>query len=162
MSRKAPAVTLLWMYTGKDAAARRQQIRGWGHANLAVVEADPRVGWCRAIQGVTRETDIYIFWMDDDKPIGPDFLHQMIQPLIVRADFSVVMHFWSGNAVSVLKKTLDAAPIQDDQDGGPSLLKLLVPMLDVADRRSGGRVRLALSSTERLAPITMDPVGFPS
>ena len=162
MSRKSPAVTLLWMYTGKNAAARRRQIQEWGHANLAVVEADPSLGWCRAVQAAKRETDIYVFWMDDDKPIGHDFLNQMIQPLILRADFGVVMHFWSGNAVSVLKKTLDAAPINDDLAGGPSLLKLLVPMLDAADRRSGGRVRLALSSTERLAPITMDPVGFPS
>src|SRR5947207_3195518 len=162
MSRKSPAVTLLWMYTGKNAAARRRQIQGWCHTNLAVVEADPRVGWCAAIQAANRETDIYVFWMDDDKPIGHDFLNQMIQPLIVRAEFGVVMHFWTGNAVSVLKKTLDAAPLKDDQARGSSLLKLLLPILDAADRKSGGRVSLALSSTERLAPITMEPVGFPS
>jgi len=150
------------MYTGKNAAARREQIRRWDNANFAVVEADPRFGWCRAIQGVTNETDICVFWMDDDKPVGHDFLHQMTRPLIVREDFGVVMHFWSGNAVSVLKKTLDASAIKDDQAGGPSLLKLLVPMLDAVDRRASGRVRLALSSTERLAPLTMEPVGFPS
>jgi len=162
MSRKSPAVTLVWMYTGKNAKARREQIRGWGDANFAVVEADPRLGWCRAIQGVTKETDICVFWMDDDKPVGHDFLRQMTCPLIVREDFGVVMHFWSGNAVSVLKRTLDASAIKDDQAGGPSLLKLLVPMLDAAYNRSGERVRLALSSTERLAPLTMEPVGFPS
>ena len=162
MSRKSPAVTLVWMYTGKNAAARREQIRGWGNANFAVVEADPKFGWCRAIQGMTKETDICVFWMDDDKPVGHDFLHQMIHPLIVREDFGTVMHFWSGNAVSVLKRTLDASAIKDDQAGGPSLLKLLVPMLDAAYNRSGERIRLALSSTERLAPLTMEPVGFPS
>ena len=162
MSRKSPAVTLLWMYTGKNAPARREQIRAWRPANFAVVEADPKLGWCRAIQGVTKETDIFVLWMDDDKPVSHDFLHQMTQPLIVREEFGVVMHFWSGNAVSVHKKTLDASPIKDDHAGGPSLLKLLVPVLDAADKRSGGRVRLALSSTERLAPLTMEPVGFPS
>jgi hypothetical protein len=162
MSRKSPAVTLLWMYTGKNAPARRQQIRAWGHDDLTVVEADPKAGWSRPIQGLTKDSDIYVFWMDDDKPVCGDFLNQMIQPLITRAEFGVVMHFWSGNAVSILRKTFETCPIADQEDEASSLLKLLIPILDAADKRSGGRIRLALSSTERLAPLTMEPVGFPS
>ena len=161
MSRKSPTVALLWMYTGKNAEARREQIREW-NAPFHLVEADPRLGWCGAIQKVPQKTDICVFWMDDDKPVGRDFLHQMTHPLAFRADFGPVMHFWAGNAVSVLKKTLDASPIRDDQPENHSLLKLVVPMLDASDKAPAGRIHLALSSTERLAPLAMEPVGFPS
>ena len=162
MGKKSPAVTLLWMYTGKDAERRRQQIWGWHYPDLELVEVNPELGWYRAIQDVTGETEICVFWMDDDKPVGSDFLHQMAQPLMSREDFGAVMHFWSGNAVSILTEILDASVINGLQPGGTSLLKLVVPMLDVTDKGPNGRVHLALSSTERLAPLSMEPVGFPS
>jgi hypothetical protein len=162
MSKKSPAVTLLWMYIGKDAEARREQIRRWDYPDFELVEADPELGWYRAVQDVTSDSGICVFWMDDDKPVGADFLHQMTQPLMSRADFGAVMHFWSGNAVSVLKEILDASAIKEVQPGGTSLLTLVVPMLDATDKGPSGRVHLALSSTERLAPLSMEPVGFPS
>jgi hypothetical protein len=162
MGKQSPAVTLLWMYTGKDAERRRHQIQGWGYPDLEVLEADPELGWYRAIQNLTGETDICVFWMDDDKPVGPHFLHQMVQPLMSHEDSGAVMHFWSGNAVSVLREILDASSIKGVQPEGTSLLKLLVPMLDATDKGPSGRLHLALSSTERLAPLSMDPVGFPS
>jgi hypothetical protein len=162
MGKKSPAVTLLWMYKGKNAEARREQIRAWNYPDFELVEADPELGWCRAIQDVGGETEVCVFWMDDDKPVGPDFLHQMARPLMSREDFAAVMHFWSGNAVSVLKEILDASPINGVQPEDTSLLKLIVPMLDATDKGPNGRVHLALSSTERLAPLSMEPVGFPS
>jgi hypothetical protein len=161
MGKKAPAVALLWMYRGKNAEARREQIQGWNHPGLEILEADPKRGWSTAIHAIPKETGICIFWMDDDKPVDGDFLRQMTQPLIAGEDFGAAMHFWSGNAVSVMKYVLDASHIKDDP-AEHSLLKLIVPMLDVADKGPGGRVHLALSSTERLAPMSMEPVGFPS
>ena len=162
MSRKSPSIALLWMYQGQNASARREQIEGWNYPNCEVVVADPQHGWSRAIESVAPKTDICIFWMDDDKPVGRDFLHEMTRPLAAGEDLSAVMHFWSGNAVSILKTVLDSSPIKDDQPGTYSLLKLLVPMLDVTAKGPNGRLHLALSSTERLAPLSMEPVGFPS
>ena len=160
MSRKSPAVSLLWMYAGKNPDARREQIRQWKYPNLELVEAD--AGWSRAIRRVHPETEICIFWLDDDKPVGRNFLQQMTHPLTSYGDFRPVMHFWSGNAISILKTTLDASPVRDDPHGTSSLLGLLVPMLDKTEKGATGRVHLALSSTERLAPLSMEPVGFPS
>jgi hypothetical protein len=161
MSRKSPAVALLWMYAGKDPEARRKQIEEWNYPKLAIVKVDRRTGWNHAVQDVAPQTDICIFWLDDDKPVGRDFLSQMTRPLTSGGDFSPVMHFWSGNAISVLKKTIDSSPLRDDYPGS-SLLSLLVPMLDHTDKGPSGRVHLALSSIERLAPLSMEPVGFPS
>src|SRR2546421_9631427 len=106
MGTKSPKVALLWMYTGKNAVARREQIEGWNHARLEIVQADPKRGWCAAIQSLPKEAEICIFWMDDDKPVEGDFLRQMTHPLVAGEDFGAAMHFWSGNAVSVMKYVL--------------------------------------------------------
>ncbi len=161
MSSKSPAVTLLWMYQGGNAAIRRDQICQWGEADFELLEVDPKLGWGHAIQSVSDETEICILWSDDDKPVGRDFLRQMTQPLTSGEDFGAVMHFWAGNAVSVLKSVLNEASIKEDQSGSQSVLRLLVQTLDTVDKGPSGRVHLALSSTERLAPLSMEPVGFP-
>jgi hypothetical protein len=160
MSRKSPAVSLLWMYRGDNAAARREQISQWGDADFEIVEVN-HLGWGHAIQSLRNDTEICILWSDDDKPVGSDFLRQMTQPLISGEDYGASMHFWSGNAVSVLKTALDETPMKDIQAGSQSLLKIIVQMLDTVDKGPNGRVHVALSSTERLAPLSMEPVGFP-
>ena len=43
-SAESPAVALLWMYAGKNADSRREQIRGWNHPRLEIVEADAVTG----------------------------------------------------------------------------------------------------------------------
>ena len=161
MSTKSPTVALLWMYRGGNAAKRREQISQWADADFQLVEVNPSLGWDHAIQTVRDETDIYILWSDDDKPVGHDFLREMTQPLISGEDFGAAMHFWSGNAVSVLKTVLDNAPIDDIQPGSQSLLKIIMQTLDTADKGPNGRVHIAISSTERLAPLSMEPVGYP-
>ncbi len=161
MSTKLPTVALLWMYQGGNAAKRREQISQWANADFQLVEVNPGLGWGHAIQTVRDETDIYILWSDDDKPVGRDFLREMTQPLISGEDFGATMHFWSGNAVSVLKTVLDSALIDDIQPGSQSLLKIIVQMLDTVDKGSNGRVHIALSSTERLAPLSMETTGYP-
>ena len=99
--------------------------------------------------------------MDDDKPIARNFIHEMTKPLIAGEDFRAVMHFWSGNAISLPKTMLDKTPVEDGH-GVHSLLQMLLPLLDVTEKGTKGRVHLAFSSTERLAPLSMEPVGFPS
>jgi hypothetical protein len=160
MSRKSPSVALLWMYRGANAAMRREQISQWKGKNFELVEVNPGLGWGHAIQSVRDQTDICVLWSDDDKPVGPDFLREMTQPLISGEDFGAAMHFWSGNAVSVVKSVLDEASINDVQPESQSLLKIIVQMLDTVGRGPNGRVHVALSSTERLAPLSMEPVGY--
>jgi hypothetical protein len=100
--------------------------------------------------------------MDDDKPVSRNFISEMTRPLIAGEDFRAVMHFWSGNAISLPKTLLDSAGFHSDGSNVQSLLKLLLPVLDAGDKGPNGRLHLAFSSTERLAPLSMDVVGFPS
>jgi hypothetical protein len=148
------------MYRGSNAAARREQISQWDSGDLEIVEVDPARGWSHAIESLKNDTEICVFWSDDDKPVGQDFLRQMIQPLLAGEDFGAAMHFWSGNAVSVLQSVLDGVSLKDSQAGDQLLLKLIVQMLDSAHKEPHGRIHLALSSTERIAPLSMDPVGL--
>jgi hypothetical protein len=150
------------MYQGKNAPARLAQIKSFDYPEFEVIDAGKNGEWSRAIQAVSARTEVCIFWVDDDKPVGKDFLQQMTRPLIASEDLRAMMHFWSGNALSISKTMLDASPIEDNQTGVQSLLRLLLPVLDVTEKRPRGRVHLAFSSTERLAPMSMEPVGSPS
>ena len=140
------------MYRGKDAPARRQQIEQMDYPSFEIVEAG---------QTVPEEAEVCVVWVDDDKPIAKDFLDQMTKPLIASEDLRAVMHFWAGNAISLPRNMLDESAIHQGS-GVQSLLGLLMPSLDSAAKRPNGRLHLAFSSTERLAPLSMDPVGFPS
>ena len=152
MKRTVPSVTLIWMFQGKNAAARREEIGKFDYPKLTVVST---------IADIPVNTDLCIFWKDDEKPVARNFIKEMTKPLIAGDDFRAVMHFWSGNAISLPKTLLDEADI-DDQTGVHSLLGLLLPVLDVSEKGPSGRIHLAFSSTERLAPMAMEPVGFPS
>ena len=152
MKKRSPSVALIWMYQGKNAAARRQEIEQFAYPNFTIVNA---------IREIPAKTDLCVFWMDDDKPVTKNFITEMTNPLIVGEDFRAVMHFWSGNAISLPKTMLDAASI-DDRENIQSLLKLLLPILDTNENGATGRLHLAFSSTERLAPLSMEPLGFPS
>ena len=154
-------VTLLWMYRGTDPETRREQMAQWNDPPFDLIEVDPKLGWSRAIQTVPTDTGICILWSDDDKPVGRDFIRQMTHPLISGEDFGASMHFWSGNAVSVLGSVLHDAHIKDSEIGGSSVLRLLVQMLDTTEKSPTGRIHVALSSTEKLAPMSMEPVGYP-
>ena len=153
-------VVLLWMYRGNSRENRREQIGQWNDPPFELVEVDPKLGWSRAIQSVPADTDICVLWSDDDKPIGRDFMRQMTYPLISGEDFGASMHFWSGNAISVLGSVLQDAHIKDSEIGGSSVLRLLLQMLDTTDKGPTGRIHVALSSTEKLAPMSMEPVGY--
>jgi hypothetical protein len=141
------------MYQGKNAAARRSEIERFDYPNFSVVSS---------IREIPATTDLCVFWMDDDKPIAGNFIDEMTKPLIAGEDFRAVMHFWSGNAISLPKSMLDAAALEDTREGANSLLQLVLPLLEVTEKGPSGRVHVAFSSTERLAPLSMEPVGFPS
>ena len=162
MKRGSPSVALIWMYQGKDAARRKGEIEGFDYPEFEVIEVGKERAWSQAVRAVPKDTDVCVFWIDDDKPVGTGFLKEMTQPL-TNKDLHAVMHYWSGNAFSLPKNMLEAFSLtQDNPAAVPSLLQLLLPVLDAAEPRPDGRIHLAFSSTERLAPLSMEPVGFPS
>lgn len=162
MKRKTPAVALIWMYQGRNPLARRSTIEEFAYPDFELIEVGREGAWTRALQAIPARAEVCVFWVDDDKPIGRDFLEQMTKPLVAEKDLRAVMHFWSGNALSVSKDMLDGSSIEDDHSSIQSLLKLLLPVLDSAEKPPHGRLHIAFSSTERLAPLSMEPVGFPS
>ena len=162
MKRALPSVALIWMYRGKDASARKSEIQAFDYPDFTVIEVEQDRPWSQTVRAIPAETEVCIFWIDDDKPVGRVFLKEMTQPL-ANKDLRAVMHYWSGNAFSLPKSMLDAFSLtQDNPATVPSLLQLLLPVLDAAEPRPQGRIHLAFSSTERLAPLSMDAVGFPS
>lgn len=153
MKKTLPSVTLIWIYHGKNATTRRLEIEAFDYPHLTVVSASA---------DVPADSDLCIFWVDDDKPVTKNFIREMTHPLIAGEDFGAVMHFWAGNAISLAKKNLDTTALATDGGNFQSLLKLLIAVLDVSDTGPTGRLHLAFSSSERLAPLTMEAVGFPS
>ena len=153
MKKRSPLVALIWMYRGKDAATRRAEVEGFDYPNYKVVEC---------VGDVPVNTDLCIFWIDDDKPVTKNFITEMASPLITGEDFRAVMHFWSGNAISLPKSMLDSAELPAENGNVQSLLRLLLPVLEVTEKGPNGRLHLAFSSTERLAPLSGDVVGIPS
>ena len=162
MKRELPKVALIWMYQGKDAPARRGEIECFDYPEFEIIEVAKDRPWSQAVRAIPGETEVCIFWVDDHKPVGRGFLKDMTKPLANKA-LQAVMHYWSGNAFSLPKDMLDAFSLTQDHPAAvPSLLQLLLPVLDAAEPQPNGRIHLAFSSTERFAPLSMDPVGFPS
>jgi hypothetical protein len=162
MKRRSLPVALIWFYRGKDASARKREIENFDYGDFEVIEVNEARPWSHAIKAISDETEVCIFWVDDDKPVSKSFLKEMTQPL-ANQELRAVMHYWSGNAFSLPKDMLNAFSLtQDNPSAVPSLLQLLLPVLDTAEPQLNGRIHLAFSSTERLAPLSMEPVGFPS
>jgi hypothetical protein len=152
MKKKAPVVALIWRYGGTDVARRRAEIEQFDYPDCRVVEA---------VQDVPPDAEICILWRDDDKPVTKRFISEMTNPLIVEDKFRAAMHVWSGNAISLPKKMLDDSGFKDGSNVY-LLLKMLVPVVDKSRKEPGRRIHVAFSSTERLAPLALEPVGIPS
>jgi hypothetical protein len=153
MKKGSPSVTLIWLYQGKNADARRAEIEDFDYPNFEIVGA---------VNNIPNHTELCIFWIGDDKPVSRNFIREMTNPLIADDEFRAVMHFWSGNAISLPKSMLDAAGVDGQKANTQSLLRLLLPVIDVAEKGPHGRAHVAFSSTEKLAPLSMDAVGLPS
>src|SRR5581483_4252980 len=136
MKRRSPSVALIWMYQGKNASMRRAEIEAFDYPNFKVVGS---------IDQVAPETDLCVFWLDDDKPVTKSFIREMTNPLIAGDDFRAVMHFWSGNAISLPKTMLDSADIDSRGGNVQSLLRMLLPVLDIRSTGPTGRMHLAFS-----------------
>ena len=54
------------------------------------------------------ESEVCVFWSDDGKPVGADFLRLMVRPLLASDESSTLMHLWSGNAVAMRRAALES------------------------------------------------------
>jgi hypothetical protein len=157
-----PEIAVIWMHNGKDSQSRLGEISRLNYSDLEVLSVDASVGMKTIFELLSPTAKICVFWADDNKPVAPDFLKEMVRPLCVEGADRAVMHYWAGNALAIPKQVLDTSGVLEFATTAASMLKMLVSLLDGIHKVAGTRVQVAFSSTERLAPMTMEPVGFPS
>ena len=152
-----PRVSIIWAYEGQNKEARLQAIAALEYPGFEIIEAERIKAATDLISAITTTSEVCVFWADDDKPVASDFLHKMVQPL----NGTTAIHLWGGNALAV-----NAAKVRELTAGefvftGRSFLKVMLPFIEGQARVPGARASVALSSTERLAPLCTDPVGLP-
>ena len=160
MTRHYPSVALIWIYKGDDRPLRRRQIEAFDYPEFEIVEVPPHSSWSETLQAASPCSQLYVFWLDDGKPVINGFLREMTGPICSASETRAKMHFWSGNALTVPSEVMTPALIQECA-GESSLMRLIVPVIEALSDPEE-RVHIAFSSLERLAPLQMDPVGYPS
>jgi hypothetical protein len=150
------------MYQGRDPEKRRKAIAELAYPCVNVIKPDPSQSLEQLTRLMAPDSDVCVFWADDDKPVSPDFLRQMVEPLIAEGTLRAAMHLWSGNAVAMPRTALEAVEVGEFQLLGSSFMKLALLFLDVGSAVQGVRAHVAFSSTERLAPMCAEPVGLVS
>lgn len=153
-----PRLALVWMYSGKNQQDRREMIAGLDYPEVDIVVPDGTQSLDCIVDLVAPHADVWVFWADDDKPVGGDFLRQMAQPLVCDETYRAAMHLWAGNAIAIPREALVQAREGNVQLIADSFMKLALGLLDVSSA-PGTRTHVAFSSTERLAPLCADPVG---
>jgi len=100
-----------------------------------------------------------MFWSDDGKPVGTDFLKLMVRPVVEGDHPSALMHLWSGNAVVLRRNGLDAVQKGMFRLVGNSFMKLAIFFLEVGSESRGVRSQVVVSTTEQLVPLSGEPLG---
>jgi hypothetical protein len=108
---------------------------------------------------MSAESEICVFWSDDGKPVGSDFLKLMVRPLLASGRLPPLMHLWSGNAVAMRREALESVQKGIFRLVGNSFLKLAIFFLEVGWETRGARSRVVVSSTEELAPLCGEHYG---
>jgi hypothetical protein len=147
------------MYSGKNQRDRREMIAGLDYPHVDLVVPDGMQSLDCIVELLAPKADVWVFWADDDKPVGGDFLRQMTQPLVCDGSDRAAMHLWAGNAIAIPREALMQAREGNVELIADSFMKLALGFLDVSAAAPGTRTHVAFSSTERLAPLCADPVG---
>jgi len=147
------------MYEGRDPKSRREVIAALDYPHVDVIKPERTHSLDHLTGLVSPDSEVCVFWADDDKPVSPDFLQQMVEPLLAEGSSRAAMHLWSGNAVAMPRSALQTVQEGEFEILGNSFMKLALLFLDVGSASQGVRAHVAFSSTERLAPLCADPVG---
>jgi hypothetical protein len=147
------------MYEGREKEARREAVEALDYPHWEVISPGRTDSLDQVAGLMTADSEICVFWADDEKPVPPDFLQKMVQPLLAEGRARADMHLWSGNAVALPRAALQKVQEGEFRMMGNSFMKLALLFLDVGSAAQGVRAPVAFSSTERLAPLCAEPAG---
>jgi len=154
------------MYDGEDAKARLSSIYSLDYPEFNVVIADGTQTLLELGTHLADDAEICVFWADDGKPVGPNFLRDMVQPLTLDGTDATSalpdMHLWSGNALAMTSGTFYDVGNDDFVFKTSSFMKMALRFLDASNSLRGRKAQVTFSSVERLAPMCAEPVGLPS
>ena len=165
METGLPKLTLFWMYDGDDSKNRLKSIESLDYPDFTVVTARGTQTLLELGMHIPDDSEICVFWADDGKPVGPNFLREMAQPLLEdHASNSAPpdMHLWSGNALAMTCGTFYDVGNDDFVFKMSSFMKMALRFLDASYSLHGRKAQVTFSSMERLAPMCAEPVGLPS
>jgi hypothetical protein len=158
VEKEHPKITLVWMYEGHEFDDRRKIIASLDYPDFEVITPDEAHSLEHLTDLMAADSEVCIFWSDDGKPVGPDFLKIMIRPLYTDAPTPIVMHLWSGNAVAMRRAALENVQRGIFRLVGNSFMKLAIFFLEVGSEVRGIRSQIAVSSTDQVAPICRQAV----
>jgi len=154
-----PKLTLVWLYEGEDVEDRRKAVSLLDYPVVDLVMPDRNHPLDQLTDLMAPDSEICMFWSDDGKPVGADFLKLMVKPLIGGEPSSALMHLWSGNAVVLRRVALDAVQKGMFRLVGNSFMKLAIFFLEVGSESRGVRSQVVVSTTEQLVPLSGEPYG---
>ena len=154
-----PKLTLVWLYDGEDFDDRRKSLLSLDYPDVNVVTPDKNHPLDQLTDLMAPDAEICMFWSDDGKPVGSDFLKLMVRPLVDGEQASTLMHLWSGNAVVLRRQALDAVQRGMFRLVGNSFMKLAIFFLEVGSESRGVRSQVVVSTTEQLVPLSGEPYG---
>lgn len=159
MGEALPKLTLVWMYEGDDLEARRKAVEALDYPEVDLISPDKSYPLDQLADLMAPDADICVFWSDDDKPVGSDFLKQMVRPLLADEQPPPLMHLWSGNAVAMRREALESVQKGIFRLVGNSFMKLAIFFLEVGSESRGARAQVVVSTTEQLVPLAGETFG---
>jgi hypothetical protein len=158
MGEAWPKLTLVWLYEGEDVDDRRKAVLALDYPDFNIVIPDRNHPLDQLTELTSPDAEVCIFWADDGKPVGMDFLKLMVRPLVGNEP-SAVMHLWSGNAVAMKKSALETVQKGMFRLVGNSFMKLAIFFLEVGSESRTVRSQVLVSTTEQLVPLSGEPYG---
>jgi hypothetical protein len=70
------------MYEGDDPELRRKSVVALDYPHVEVISPDKAYPLEHLVDLMSPESEICVFWSDDGKPVGADFLKLMVRPLV--------------------------------------------------------------------------------
>ena len=159
MDQAWPKLTLVWLYEGEDLDERRKAVSLLDYPDIQFVIPDRNHPLDHLTELMSPDAELCMFWSDDGKPVGPDFLKLMVRPLMGAEQSSALMHLWSGNAVVLRRLALEAVQKGMFRLVGSSFMKLAIFFLEVGSESRGVRSQVVVSTTEQLVPLSGEPYG---
>jgi hypothetical protein len=154
-----PKLTLVWLYEGDDVEDRRKALSVLDYPGVDIVTPDRNHPLDQLTDLMSRDAEVCMFWSDDGKPVGSDFLKLMVRPLMDDDTLPALMHLWSGNAVAMKRSALDAVQRGMFRLVGNSFMKLAIFFLEVGTESRSVRSHVVVSTTEQLVPLSAEPYG---